>query len=412
MKSGSRLTSRSGAVMVLFVMLTFGVLTLCGLVLDLGIARLSIVQMQSAADGAAIRGVRDFDPEDPDSDQQRRLNAALQTAQVFDDDFDLTADARNFGAGPVLDMQGGIGDVNASQTIVIPESPVYDPELELNLANEAYGDMVAGTYDASQPHGENSLYQRDDFTPQSDGESFLVRLRRTNDFDGLDNIEQVSSSGPNLPFLFARGGLMAANSPETYAPRHHGMTVRATAIAGGRKAMQVGVPVRIEDPLNPGEEIIAPGGLPFALLFSEWPALELETPVVVEVQAGGVLLAEGSPIGTFTDPAWSLGAEIVPAADIQAPELPIEGFVPIYAQMTSTAQLRVVGFGRVRLEGTATGPAPFSLELVKLNSRVEKRNTTSAPGEAWALLEAEEQEEVYAHYIQMADAVLSAVIER
>ena len=69
--------------------------------------------------------------------------------------------------------------------------------------------MVAGDYDASQSGVEASDYSRADFTPSDDSPApFLVRMRRSNDFQSLDSQAGVSSHGPSVPLLFGRGSLI------------------------------------------------------------------------------------------------------------------------------------------------------------------------------------------------------------
>src|SRR5262249_48697080 len=99
------------------------------LVIDVGYARLTQVQMQNAADSAELEGLRNrdvgvFNPatgqtvDDPfASDCLRRAAARHVVQRVFDDDFDLTdGDAYQFGAGPVIDLtEGGVTNLHALQ---------------------------------------------------------------------------------------------------------------------------------------------------------------------------------------------------------------------------------------------------------------------------------------------------------
>ena len=187
-----RRRDRSGYAAVLFILLFFVFMGLAALVIDLGFARLAQRQMQTAADSAALEGLRWRDVqhwedlpqawvEDPDfqaltggptsppytgtiSPQQRetvrRWAASRMVANTFDDNLDPTnGDTGQYGAGPVVDFTGGVGpqELAASQLMKPGNPPVYKPKrsdgtpgLELNYdetqRDEIHGDMVAGTY--------------------------------------------------------------------------------------------------------------------------------------------------------------------------------------------------------------------------------------------------------------------------
>ena len=125
---------RSGYVLVLFVMMAFVLVGFAALIIDLGFARLTQRQMQMAADGAALEGLRwrdvqcweDLPPAwlaDNDFQNQvgpvgsgvlsaqqrdavRRWAASSAAANVFDDDLNpRDGDPLNFGAGPVVGFQ-------------------------------------------------------------------------------------------------------------------------------------------------------------------------------------------------------------------------------------------------------------------------------------------------------------------
>ena len=87
------------------------------LVIDLGMAFVTRRQMQTAADAAALTGLRfrdelppfeledvaDCDCEDSSEiDTARRKLASLTVSYLFDDDFDLTDDPRSLGVGPII----------------------------------------------------------------------------------------------------------------------------------------------------------------------------------------------------------------------------------------------------------------------------------------------------------------------
>jgi len=142
--------------------------------------------------------------------------------------------------------------------------------------------MVSGTYveDRFFEAVEDSVYRRSDFVPANPNpqgglgntpdDSFLVRMRRTNNFQGLDAIPGVSSSGPALPFLFGRGTVMSVNQAGPfggYNPRVHGLTVRATAIADARPALAVGTSLALG---GLAQERRALGVLPFVIWNQIW----------------------------------------------------------------------------------------------------------------------------------------------
>ena len=91
---------------------------------------------------------------------------------------------------------------------------------------------MAGTYNPGQPSVEADDYTRADFMPSSgaaasaSGSAFLVRMRRTNNLNGLDQEPGISSGGPTLPILFGRGSLMARSAaaawPAERGLRDHG----------------------------------------------------------------------------------------------------------------------------------------------------------------------------------------------
>jgi hypothetical protein len=103
----------------------------------------------------------------------------------------------------------------------------------------------------------------------------------------LDNVSGVSSLGPTLPFVFARGSLMTASpNANNYNPREHGLTVRATAIADAKPAKSVG-------PAFPSTLYTGFSGIqglaPFALSVNAWNSLAQQAQPTVTVQNNGQL---------------------------------------------------------------------------------------------------------------------------
>ncbi|MCS6850472.1 MAG: pilus assembly protein TadG-related protein [Gemmataceae bacterium] len=78
--------------------------------------------------------------------------------------------------------------------------------------------------------------------------AFLARLRCTKDLQGnprnpLDEQAGISSADNALPLLLGRASLVAGADPNAgYSVRHHGISVRATAIASGQRVKAAGAP--------------------------------------------------------------------------------------------------------------------------------------------------------------------------
>lgn len=257
--------NRGGYVLILVVLLLFGIMAMAALVIDIGLARLTQRQMQTAVDGASLEGLRYRDSLWPeatgtDKDVERRNAASLTAARMFDDN--LLADDDdpwNFGAGPIVEFSGGAGapDFVASQFMTIPDPPVYKPngthKLRNNLTNVPAGDMLDGVYAMSPDptasseeirdfHIEENDYSRKDFPTPATSISpsypaFLVRMRRSNEsFAGSD----TASNGPALPYLFARGSLFNRSNDPTQAKLSNGIQVRATGISHAQPVVCLG----------------------------------------------------------------------------------------------------------------------------------------------------------------------------
>src|SRR5438874_1198782 len=141
-------------------LMVFALFAVLSLVIDVGYARLTQAQMQNAADAGAIEGLRKRDVgvlnpaigqtvDDPfASDCLRRTAASRVVHWVFDDDFDVANGDTDyqFGAGPILDLTGGVTSLHAGDTISVPDSHVYKPDLQFNQQNAVTGDMVSGRF--------------------------------------------------------------------------------------------------------------------------------------------------------------------------------------------------------------------------------------------------------------------------
>ena len=144
--------------------------------------------------------------------------------------------------------------------MTLPNPPVYQPSrgdgtpgLEINYPGNAQnGDMVPGTYGLSGTYSTTGRLMRMQTTiaaissppyrvhpPQT---QVLVRMRRTNNLNGLDQEPGISSSGPTLPILFGRGSMMARSGSPGQLSVGSGVTVRAVSIAATALARTVGRP--------------------------------------------------------------------------------------------------------------------------------------------------------------------------
>lgn len=363
MKTGlarrERTTSeRSGAILLLFALLTFVFFAIAGLVIDVGLANLAQAQMQVAVDTAAIEGCRwrNFDEQLGDSNAEKRRKASAMARLVFDDDLHPTlggytpenatspypmddVDSANLSAGPGLKVSDGTGAWNANAVVgTQSESELArldDPRLQVNSQNRRHGDMVTGRYDPSAAHTESGAYVRPDFAPAVPGIqnlsslSFLVRMRRAGDVNGLDGQSGISSSLPTLPIVMGLGSTILQAPGDDWDPRRDGITVRATAIASARPAMRIGRPPcdgsgallydHEPDVTGPNRERIA-GIVPFYIHLDRWvnhfrtagwQASSNSTLARVRVEPDGslVLDSDNSVVGHFIFDAASAPAD-------------------------------------------------------------------------------------------------------
>jgi hypothetical protein len=416
----------------LAVFAIFGILSL---VVDLGFVRLTQVQMQNAADTAAIEGLRerDLEPDPFRSDCMRRTTARNFVSWTFDDDYDPAADALQLGAGPHVALSPGFGDVQALQTIDLNAPRVYDPILQRNQASNAqYGDLVSGSFlGGSFPVVEDGAYSRSDFVPAgpvppagglsacppdddftgvpaSSGtipdDSFLVRLRRSNEASDPD----ISSTGPAIQLLFGRAATVGGTDPVTgYNVRRDGLTVRATAIARTRGALRVSVPhPSVPEYLWPvsfgvsnecWRALIVPAG---AAGISEPATIDsagtIAIPAVPECAAtAGQFIAQPPPpdgLPCLADSAgrfrcsWRVTDRAEPQPTAAGP-IEESGLVAIFETLGPAPDLRVVGFGRAAVCGSVdqndpllcATPAtiPGSVVFAKGSGRVAARHASA-----------------------------------
>jgi len=283
MKKRLRKNSRNGYVTVLFAMLLFGLMAMAALVIDIGFARLAQRQMQSAADPAALEGLRG---QGSLSYEQRQFNAAQFVAWHFDDDLDETngddgvaGGGGAFGGGPIVQFSGGVGEpaLSAGQLLTVDsENAVYQPVM--------------------QP-GDETL------------DEFRLSIQRRGSLIGQANL---FAEGPAVPYLFARGSLL--NRQLIGA----GITVRADSTASAQRALRIGAPV-----FNSAGELVLPGAIAFGFTITDW-------------NSGG-----SNPISIDT-PKTIVGQPVVAVGSV--PTLP-DGYAAIFDNVLGVD--RVVGFGLV-----------------------------------------------------------------
>ena len=380
--------------LVLFVLLVWGMLGIGSLVIDWGYVNLTRVQMQNVADAGAGEGLRlrDVAPEDPvASDLNRRVAVSQLAAWTYDDDFDLTDDLLQFGAGPDVFLTGGQTDLNAMQTVDVRSAPVYKPMLQWNdEANARHGDMVSGTFgipdpgcSVEAPRRECANYTRNDFVPvevsaSPTANAFLVRLRRSIKPEafqgqaGVDHVPGVSSAGPTLPLVLGLGSPLQAQI-DSPGIRFTGLTVRATAIADARPVRGVGLPDNLSEPPRLGVA-------PFGLVRAGWrDSLVVDVPGSGTVDSSGVVAVGSTAIGRFLLSVTSIG-EPVRARFPEGGQVTIDGYAPLYEDFLGTE--RVVGFARVEMTGTAPG----SVQIIRRPGQVAVENATVTLLPAFPLL--------------------------
>ena len=379
------------------------------------------------------------------SDCLRRASANRLVRWTFDDNLD-PADGDpdyQFGAGPILDLTEGATSLHALQTISVPDVHAYKPDLQLNQLNQVHGDMVSGRFCytadpvasegaihelqdvvCTEPQRGSASYARNDFNPNSsspgpppglnecpaadeappepwplpgtgslagvDDSAFLVRLRRSNEFEDLGEQTEtgVGSSGPSLPLTFGKATTIQADDPSsTYSARRDGLTVRATAIAAVRAAMHVGLPQ--VNPAQPGVTrfalldncVQAPMGAPVTLTVSINPT----TGVITRTGAGTATCPTGGLVGRFvpTPAAISTVGSALPLAPfaitcVAATSLAAQ-FGPVFSLMAAGPP-RIIGFARVTFTRIAVCPAPgspFTATVTRLASAVAASNASA-----------------------------------
>ena len=281
--------------MVLFALVVVVILGTIGLVIEVGTVRVTRERMQSAADSVALEVLRerdlvvDVDHDAFDRDRTRRERNRRFASWTFANEISDSYTGDEQGAGPYIDLESTAADPDpVDRSLMLREVGHGVPVLETNydgggtVLNEKYGDIVSGEFTPHEGgvsgnpiYREAADYTRLDFTPAESedapmADSVLVRLRRTvphiaGGGPWNDVQEDVSSSGWTLPLVFGLGSTFMAGDPGAeYSIRHHGLPLRATAIAEARPAVRIG-----EARPDLGDEW-AVGAGPLAIRLAEW----------------------------------------------------------------------------------------------------------------------------------------------
>ena len=396
-RDGMKWKRRSGQSLILMFFVLVALLGVMALTLDFGFVLLARRQMQTGVNAAAREGLRgkgllDFDA---NGEELRRVNARTLLRLTYDDDFDLSANTTTLGAGIDSSLIQGNGfrsttigpaGTTLSEDLANRSTFVYRPDnFQLNQANMRHGDMVMGVYDPAGSHSEASDYVRPDFDPTAAApSSFLVRMRRTHNPDGLDEVPDVSSRGGGLPLILARAGWMEAkDAAAAYSIRRDGVTVRSTAIAHSVPARAVGTAdLTLASPLI--------GIAPIAIELSGWQAMTVDSNYGLnatdgEVTDGTTLVTSarridaGNPM--FVSEVLGAVEESWPAMNLIPDGTNATFYVAVFKTIpvsNAVTEELVIGFVRIQLARTGT-----SFTITPLAQIVAAENASSVPVAGW-----------------------------
>ena len=366
---------RRGQSLVLMFFVFVALIGVMALTLDFGFVLLARRQMQTGVNTAAKEGLRgqgltDYDAND---EELRRTNARILLRLAYDDDFDLSGNTTTLGAGIDSSLIQGNGfrsttigppDTTLAEDLANRSTFIYRPdEFQLNQANADHGDMLVGTYNPAGTHTEASDYVRPDFdSTATDPSSFLVRMRRTHNPDGLDDVPDVSSGGGGLP--------LSPDAKRDVPITHICLLCRS----------------------NPKPTLTPPliGVAPIALDLPGWQAMTTDTSYGLNVADGQVtdgatLLSTARRIDAETA---MFVTEVLAAVEESwpAPNLVSDGsttvfYVPIINTIPASNAVTedlVIGFGRLRLSRTGT-----SFTITPLAQIVAAENASSMPAAGW-----------------------------
>lgn len=334
---------RRGYALVFVAMFLFAIFALAALVIDLGFARLAQSQLRDAADSAALEGLRgaaDDVTDDVVAYDVRRAAARKLVDWHFDDDLGATStEGSDFGAGPLIEITGGAGDLSlaASQKIQI------DPTERLH-----------------RPVPQNGA-------PSADRLTFRLELTRG---VATEPVADVYSTGPAIPYLFARGSFINRDLIQ------QGVAIRGPAVARATPAVSVGMPVvTVSPPVT--------GLIPLAFAMDSWNALSTGVAAAIPVDANGNLAGGGT--GRFYELTDANDAPTVVGRVIPSAQRPADGsysgYVPIFAEISAdmTVAERVVAFGRATaLVTTSVDDGAITAQVTRLPSVVAIENASAA----------------------------------
>lgn len=384
---------RRGVVVLFFAFFFVAFLGLCAVVVDLGIARTTQLQMQTSADVAALAGLAGRDAPVSNPDQQRRQAASLLAQLVFDEDLDPATGPDQYRLGAGLVLGTGVSGVNDPTGGVLDPGAPWVPSLQLNVAsNLRNGDLVAGAFSSLDPtdpsrvdwHDESTDYSRLDFIPEASGTAFLARLRRTRPNQPLDRVAGVSSAGPTLPYLFGLGSAaLGTPDPAAYDPRRDGITVRAAAIADARPVTAAG----LARPGLPGLAPLATGAAGSEVRWlsfdaAAWAAVPVGGPFTAVLDGSGVISGTAAGLGLAGTPrlgAFALeGSVLIPGAP--SPELDGLAYASLHTRDQGGAPPQLRGFVAVQIEAAVVEAGPtLRVVGVKLDDTVAPANATAQP---------------------------------
>jgi Flp pilus assembly protein TadG len=230
-------------------MMLFGLFAMAALVIDLGFARVAQRQMQTAADAAALEGLRGegmIDYED------RQAAAEQLFAWTFNESLGATkVDAGTVDFGAVVNFPGGAGasGLNASQLMRVDANNATDIQRR-----------------------PSSL------TPNH----FSVAVQR----GGVVNREfDLLAQGSSVPYLFARGSLLDRGRIG------EGIAAGGVAMAETRPAVRVGPPVAT-----------LPGVVSVAYAIADWGAAPTNSRVITSDIFEGLSIGQIISVGDTTTP--------------------------------------------------------------------------------------------------------------
>ncbi|MEM7810812.1 MAG: hypothetical protein AAF532_04970 [Planctomycetota bacterium] len=361
--------------LLLVALLLIPLFGIAALVIDVGFARLTYLQMRTASETASLEGLRFRD--DPtvaeaDRDRGRRERASESVGLVYDDDLDPSnGDVLNYGAGPLLTLSDGVEVTPgffASRLLSVPNPFVYEPTsadrgatgLELNLTNDPAGDLFASA---------RSVGAAPDL--------FTASLRRL----GVDAaVAGVRSSGPRLSAIFSvvlplfeetdsgpdaaiRGRGIGLEVPDVTAPS----PPDNDTVAGTRAVMAVGAAQNgAAVPLAGAgdfvlEAVEAIGSDPDEPTPLRLPSPATADPVVASV-IGGVVSAAGVRIGHAvtdgTSEVTTLGDSRPTTASPVTAAAGTVAYVPVVPPVGSPTADLVIGFVPVTFVDVPAGAVP------------------------------------------------------